>query len=336
MKCILTVLFFGGILHATQDEFYIKFAKDDREWHLDYQNSSGSSFIAEFTLEGETVNDWSELITVQAISVPSPSLRKYYSEFIRNLKDAAVEHEVQKRLILKERKSIFFEWWIHEDSPEAQHEWVRAFKREDRIYILRYTTKKIHEVEKVRPIWEKNLRKARLKSGSIKNVDELVHLSPKVENRVFTDPEKTFSIEIPSNWEVQRDDVGGILFIVPPSKGTLSICAPLESDLSEDEILHGMVELRKREDASCKLIRHEKINLPNGESIEGVIVGPTRVGSQNEIPINTLVVVNHGRMIFATAPVEIFEEMLPIFKERISTFVVHEPSSWWDYLPSFW
>ena len=45
---------------------------------------------------------------------------------------------------------------------DPQHEWYRIIVSDDDMFFVRYTTRKLDEVEVVRPIWEEKLSQAYL------------------------------------------------------------------------------------------------------------------------------------------------------------------------------
>lgn len=47
--------------------------RDEREWQVGYSNTEGNQVILEYVIAGETVQNWSELVTMQVISNVSPA-----------------------------------------------------------------------------------------------------------------------------------------------------------------------------------------------------------------------------------------------------------------------
>lgn len=50
------------------------FPKDDRDWQQGHSDGEGNRFLLEYVLPGETVQDWSELVSVQVLSNASLDL----------------------------------------------------------------------------------------------------------------------------------------------------------------------------------------------------------------------------------------------------------------------
>jgi len=98
MRSLLFSLFFFfsfSIFASTQD---LLVQIDDR-WHLDYQNSNGTSSIQEMTIEGENVNNWSELLTIQKQPRFNFPLSDYYKLLIESLQNNIHDAVVRHRLI---------------------------------------------------------------------------------------------------------------------------------------------------------------------------------------------------------------------------------------------
>lgn len=164
LLCFLILAFAQSLFSSDPkgcDEL-LKFNFDDREWVEGFNETNSDGSIIEFTLKGETVDNWSELISVQRFLNVQASVDEYYKLFIAELEKAVKPDEVHTHIISKDKNSMFFEWWVDKESDSAQHEWFRLFKTPDSILVLRYTTKQLGEVDTVRPIWEKILKNAKV------------------------------------------------------------------------------------------------------------------------------------------------------------------------------
>ncbi|MBS4168627.1 hypothetical protein [Parachlamydia sp. AcF125] len=136
------------------------FSFDNREWKAGFQRSDPISSITEYTLNDEAVDNWTELVTVQKLVPITISAYEYYAEFIKSLKKGVNPAEVKSNVLKQKENDLLFEWAIPGNGPLAQHEWFRLIKTPQSTWVLRYTTKKLNEVEKQRPIWEKILDSA--------------------------------------------------------------------------------------------------------------------------------------------------------------------------------
>ena len=135
----------------------IVFSFDDRDWEVGYEASNDETAMVEFVLKGENVENWKELVTVQKVSFTQGSLDDYYKVFLKLLKESVAPALVNSKLIRKTSDTVFFEWWISGQGPQTQHEWMKIFKIDGGAISLRYTTKNVDQVEKVRKVWEKNI-----------------------------------------------------------------------------------------------------------------------------------------------------------------------------------
>lgn len=158
---ILFTLFFIFSLHAEEEqkecEELLHFKFDDRDWKNAFEDSNESASIMEFTLTNENINNWTELVTVQKLPAIQGTPKDYYQKFIEVLSKNVEPAKVESKVIHETPDSIFFEWWINDDKTLDQHEWFKFFDTKRSSWILRYTTKNVDDLDKVRSIWEKNL-----------------------------------------------------------------------------------------------------------------------------------------------------------------------------------
>lgn len=133
---------------------HLEFFLDLRDWKQAYKNSNDFGAIVEFTLKNETVHNWSELVTVQKLPPIEGTVDQYYRIFMDNLKSTVSPNQAYSRIIKKGDDYLFFEWWISH-GIFAQHEWFKLIKSPCFTWILRYTTKNLDQVEKIRDQWEK-------------------------------------------------------------------------------------------------------------------------------------------------------------------------------------
>ncbi|KAF3361794.1 Uncharacterized protein PHSC3_001649 [Chlamydiales bacterium STE3] len=163
---LLVITFSSSSLHSTSNtcEELLHFVFDDRQWKKSFEESNEESSIIEFTLENESIKNWSELVSVQRFTNIHVSLNEYYKILVAKLKELSYPYEAHMQIINRAPDSLLAEWWIDKGSPLAQHEWLRMFKTPSSIMLLRYTTKQLNEVEKVRRTWEKILNDASILS----------------------------------------------------------------------------------------------------------------------------------------------------------------------------
>lgn len=152
---------------AATCEENIQFSFDNRDWIQAFENQKDKTSIVEYIVKGDNIDHWSELVSVQKlVPLGATSVDQYYDEYVKALKIAVSPTEVHSRVIHKNDSPllkdnfILFEWWIDGESPDAQHEWFKLIKTPHSTWVLRYTTKKLNDVEKVRKTWEKILDEA--------------------------------------------------------------------------------------------------------------------------------------------------------------------------------
>jgi hypothetical protein len=157
LLCAATL--FSCVLQANECQESLIFSYDDKKWNLGFEDSDEDSSLIEFVPQGETVNDWTEMVSVQRLQ-KIDNVQDYYKIFMEQLRLAVNPQKVDSKILSSSKDSLLFEWWIGPDNQEAQHEWFRLIVTPNSTLILRYTTKKLDEVEKVGPIWSKILQDA--------------------------------------------------------------------------------------------------------------------------------------------------------------------------------
>lgn len=134
-------------LHSVQT---LHFEEDGRNWiYAGRANTGEITFIP----EGDTAQDWKEIFVLHHVAQSKIPLDVYYQNFIYAL-NAKSSGLYNSKIIESEDNSILFEWWMDSDIPNAQHGWVKVFYTEDGIGFMRYTTKNLRFIEKIKPIWE--------------------------------------------------------------------------------------------------------------------------------------------------------------------------------------
>lgn len=140
------------------------FTWDIGKWKQAYKNSNDQAAIVEFTLKGENLKSWSELVTIQKFQPINSTVGEYYLIFMDTLKHTVKPDAVYSRIINENQNSLFFEWWIP-SGAFAQHEWFKIMQTPSTTMILRYTTKKLDQVDKVRKVWEMIIDSATISSN---------------------------------------------------------------------------------------------------------------------------------------------------------------------------
>ncbi len=141
---------------------------DGRNWKLGYNAKNDQMSLSEYVLEGENLENWTELVSVMAVWPSEITLQQYFDSFVESLNKLLPDSKIQTRIIERGPNTFLAEWWLDDKSTNAQHEWIQLFRDQSTIYSLRYTTKKLENLEAKRTVWESILKDAKLKSPRVK------------------------------------------------------------------------------------------------------------------------------------------------------------------------
>lgn len=150
-------------LQAEAKSFEIKFPmyEDGRNWTKGYSEQDPLIAFTEYFLNSETKDNWSEIVTTQYFTSRYDfSLEDFFGNAIRELAKTFPKNKIRSRIIHSCPDSLTADWWIHEKTPNDQHEWVRIFKKDNRVGILRYTTKRMLQSGQRGKVWEEILSRA--------------------------------------------------------------------------------------------------------------------------------------------------------------------------------
>lgn len=136
---------------------------DEREWETGYTAEDGTKGITELVLKGETVNAWTELVTIQAFfglqERATPQM--YMNEMIDALKKACPSAKWD--LIRKGDNDVLFDWEIAQcPGQEDQYEVDRVLAGAKALYVVHYATKKVPVGADTREKWIRLLSAATL------------------------------------------------------------------------------------------------------------------------------------------------------------------------------
>ena len=136
---------------------------DNRNWKIGHPAGQGGVNIVEYVLEGETVENWSELVTWQYFPEwqKEASLVDFYGD-LRKLREQR-SPTVTWKLISKSDNEIMY-WWSIENDPrfEDQTEIARMLLGKDGIHVLHYTIKRPRLFDSDRDKWIRILRSVRI------------------------------------------------------------------------------------------------------------------------------------------------------------------------------
>ena len=141
---VIFTLFFAHSLQAFQKKYDIEFSfkEDGRKWNKVNSVDDPIFELNEYYLDGQSVDCWAELVTTHFfLSKIDFTLEDFFKNFLRELTKNHLKNKIASRIICNNENEMTAEWWIAERGPNNQHEWVRIFKQNNHVGILRYTTK---------------------------------------------------------------------------------------------------------------------------------------------------------------------------------------------------
>ena len=146
---------------------------DDRNWVVGYEASDGRKSIIEYVLEGETVHNWSELVTKQTFlglqEIVTPE------EFMENMKKS-MKSSLQWNVLKKGNNDILYEWkMMNAPDMDNQHEIAHIISGKEGIYSMRYTTKKVPISPDRREDWIKLLESAKFSAATRSSENEILN-----------------------------------------------------------------------------------------------------------------------------------------------------------------
>ena len=129
---------------------------DERKWKLGYQDAKQNQVIAEFVLENETVENWTELVTAQ-LFIGLRSEPRYFAEYVKKKTKDTCPSTVWKT-ISEQPEDILYEWSVSgcKDIPD-QSEIARTHLGRDGLHVIHYAIKLGEMPEDKRQVWTKNL-----------------------------------------------------------------------------------------------------------------------------------------------------------------------------------
>jgi hypothetical protein len=133
---------------------------DDRKWVLDYFNSANGEYIWEFVLEGESVENWTELYTIHRLEKMNSTvgLKTWLEAYKQSLTKATNGHITFHTFESTDQEEIYE--FIVKDAKvqDDQHEVARLFAQGDDLYLVRYTKLGEAMPDKTRDEWIQRLK----------------------------------------------------------------------------------------------------------------------------------------------------------------------------------
>lgn len=139
---------------------------DGRDWHVDYRVNNQLVSTAEYVLQDEKIQNWSELVNIQRLhgqATTGLSLKQVVEGMMTTLKKSNPDR--QYRILEQDENSILFEWKTGGNKNSvAQHELVRLFYGPRDMHRLAYVKKCPELASTDRDTWLNILKSAKLKS----------------------------------------------------------------------------------------------------------------------------------------------------------------------------
>lgn len=162
---LLAACSFGSSLIAEEvNGVVFTLREDNKKWKVGNEGTVEGQDIVQYIPEGESVNNWTELFTVQTIKEARLDPQNIFNLLLRELHKIGPGNMVEHHTISNNEKGLLAEWWIKADSPIAQHEWIRIFNAGNSTVILRFTTKKTENLGDIEKVWLPILSDAYLKN----------------------------------------------------------------------------------------------------------------------------------------------------------------------------
>lgn len=147
----------------------LNFYVDDRKWNENYYEENEGTALAEFMLEGETPERWTELYTIQFFenSNTTVGVDTYLRNFEQNLPNF-ISGSYTFQVVERSSNDAIYEYTVANDPVEPDmHEVARVFSFGNHLFVLRYTMIGPPMDEGYKKHWIKLLKDAKITSGAL-------------------------------------------------------------------------------------------------------------------------------------------------------------------------
>jgi hypothetical protein len=190
MKKIICVLLFILLINCSSysyaDEEKPQLTFDGRVWSIGYQASNFQGSIIEYILSGESIENWTELVTIQTFLglQKNTSAQAFAEKTKENLK--AQCQDLRWNILKQTEDDVIYEWSI-KNCPidKDQHEIARIVSGKYGIYVFHYVTKKIPINAKIRSEWIKLIKSATINQSSSENKEKIENNTLPVSEELF-------------------------------------------------------------------------------------------------------------------------------------------------------
>lgn len=139
---------------------------DKRSWELGWRQDNDESSIEEYVLSGETVDNWSELVTMQILRGMQKATNLDVFEGAMKVKLATICPSIKWDSISQSEASRIWKWTI-KDCPGQpdQSELAMVTKTKEAIHLWHYAIKKSPLPKKAETEWMKNLKSIKIENS---------------------------------------------------------------------------------------------------------------------------------------------------------------------------
>lgn len=166
MRLLLFILLIISFPIAFADE-EAKPVFDDRKWVLGWskpKETEGPEIFDEYVLEGETVDNWSELVTVQFFAGLNKKITLELFEYGTKLGITTLCPKATWQTISQKQKERMWQFTIKDCSPQSdQLELARLVDTDEGYYLFHYAIKKVSLPEDKYKTWVNNLLAIKIK-----------------------------------------------------------------------------------------------------------------------------------------------------------------------------
>lgn len=272
---------------APEEQVVVTF--DQRKWHVGYNAEKGGQQLKEFVLPEETVNNWTELVTVQSFL----GAQQTAEELVLGMKQQLNECPKAMWKIIQGDKDEFLYEWQTVDCPgwDNQYEVSKIIKGRTAIHRIAYANRKLPIPEETRGLWIDLIGKAAFPAprSVVQSTEVSTPQQPEKatavpgEFVVYEGLKDQFTIAIPQGWAAYDQEQvvfrktpglwGIIIFLPAPVAQELKEFGIPKTGISESnakELLRKAVELLSKVEAGeIPSFLVERVRADRGMSCSG-------------------------------------------------------------------
>ncbi|MBI5394376.1 MAG: hypothetical protein HZA91_03675 [Verrucomicrobia bacterium] len=152
---LICLCLLAALPQALRAEEKAQFQFDDRKWNPGFQGYRGSAAVTEYILEGESGNNWTELLTAQFLvggqkRVLPEEFAKGMEARLRNIATGKVTWTV----ISSSPTEVMYEWSLVKDHMRPDEQSIaRVIKSGAGLHLVHYATRKVPMSDAARQKW---------------------------------------------------------------------------------------------------------------------------------------------------------------------------------------